>query len=415
MNKLSLKELSIPLINSIDSFNYLLKSHHRRTAVISYFLGRQLKLSDDEMINLVIAAAMHDIGALSIQERDMLIKEDVDFPEPHCIMGYKMLSTFDVFSVIAQIIRHHHIKFEDIKKHKQGEILYQSQIIHLADRVDVLTLTDKFILNQKKAITDTIIEHSGTTFNPEIVEAFKKVSKGDIFWININNMTIEQLFNKINFTLDYNLSIDDVVEFSKTISKIIDYRSKYTASHSATVAHLASSIGEMMGLSEDICKQLEVAGYLHDIGKIGIDPGIIEKKGKLSDEEYSQIKLHAYYTDQILQDLSGNDWFKNIIYWSKNHHENKLGTGYPFSIEGKEVDDGIMILSYADIMSALMENRPYRKPLSIDETFEILEKEVAPKLSQQIYEVLKLNKDKLHQIVLDCQERNNKHFGEIVF
>lgn len=78
MDKISLKELAFPLIKSIDSFNYLLKSHQRRTAVISYHLGRELGLSHDEMVDLVVAAALHDIGALSVQERDTLIQEDVE-------------------------------------------------------------------------------------------------------------------------------------------------------------------------------------------------------------------------------------------------------------------------------------------------------------------------------------------------
>lgn len=412
MEKLTLKELAIPLINAIDSFNYLLKSHHRRTAIISYFIGKEMKLSDEKMINLVISAALHDIGALSVQERDMLIKGDVEFPEPHCSMGYKMLSTFDAFEVISQIIKHHHIKYCDLEKYSKGEILIQSQIIHLADRVDILTLSDQFILNQKKAITSSIIEHSGSTFNPIVVDAFQKVSKGDIFWININNITMDKLLRNINFTLDYELSIDDVMDFAMMISKIIDFRSKYTAAHSCTVAHLAYSIGKMIGWDADMCKKIKVAGYLHDLGKIGIDPGIIEKNGPLSDEEYNQIKLHAYYTEQILLDLVGNSWFKDIIYWSKNHHENKIGTGYPYSISEEEVDTGIMVLSFADIMSALMENRPYRKSLGIEKTIQIMQKEVAPKLSQSIFSVILQNIDELNKIILDCQILNYNLYGK---
>lgn len=415
MEKLSLKELSIPLINAIDSFNYLLKSHHRRTAIISYFIGKEMKLNDDEMINLVIAAALHDIGALSVRERDMLIKQDVELPEPHCIMGYKMLSSFEVFATIAQIIKHHHIKYSDLDNHADGEVLYQSQIIHLADRVDVLTLSDKFILDQKKAIIDAIIDHSGTTFNPSIVEAFKKVSKGEIFWININNMTMDVLLRNISFTLDFDLSIDDIQEFAMTISKIIDFRSSYTAAHSCTVAHLAYSIGKMMGLDEGKCIKLKVSGYLHDIGKLGIDPGIIEKKGPLTDEEYNQIKLHPYYTEQILIDLVDNSWFKEIVHWSKHHHDNKLGTGYPFAVSGDEIDEGTMILSYADVMSALMENRPYRKPLSLEKTLQIIKNEVAPKSSMAIFEVIQKNKIKLLEIIECCQKKNSEIYGKIQF
>lgn len=77
MEELTLKELALPLIKAIDSFNYLLKSHHRRVAVIAYNIAKELNLSEKDLSELVIAASMHDIGALSIQERDMLIQEDV--------------------------------------------------------------------------------------------------------------------------------------------------------------------------------------------------------------------------------------------------------------------------------------------------------------------------------------------------
>lgn len=68
------------MIKAIDSFNFLLKKHHRRVAVISYYIGKQLNLSDAELQELVVAASLHDVGALSIQDRDMILREDVDFP-----------------------------------------------------------------------------------------------------------------------------------------------------------------------------------------------------------------------------------------------------------------------------------------------------------------------------------------------
>jgi len=94
MEKLTLRELAIPMIKAIDSFNYLLKSHHRRTAIISYAIGKQMGLNESQLFELVISAALHDIGALSVQERDMLLQEDVLNPLPHCIMGHRMLSSF---------------------------------------------------------------------------------------------------------------------------------------------------------------------------------------------------------------------------------------------------------------------------------------------------------------------------------
>lgn len=405
MENLSLREFAVPLIKAVDSFNYLLKSHHRRTAVIAYYIGKELNLSENELFSLIVAAAIHDIGALSVQERDMLIEEDVINPTPHCIMGHRMLSSFVAFKNIAQIIKHHHIQYKDSLKMEEGEVLYQSYIIHLADRVDVLLCADEFILNQKSKVTEKIQQKVGETFHPDVFNAFKKASKGDFFWLEINNLSMDNLFKKINVCIDCELSIDDIVEFSLTISKIIDFRSRFTATHSYTVAHLSALLGQYFGFSEDRCKKLMIAGYLHDIGKIGVDPRIIEKNGPLTDEEFHLMKLHTYYTGQILNELNSSDWFREIVIWAERHHEKTDGSGYPFGINDNELDQGSKILAFADIISALMETRPYRVSLSIDVAFDIIKDKMSATLSPEMFTVIEKHKNEINALVLNCQER----------
>ena len=410
---MTLRELAVPMIKAIDSFNYLLKSHHRRVAVISYFIGKELGLNNDELVELIIAASLHDIGALSIQERDMLIKEDVLNPAPHCIMGHQMLASFDAFKNIAQIIKHHHIKYQDSLNMAEEEILFQSHIIHLADRVDILISPNEFILNQKSNVVDKIRQKVDTIFHPDVFKAFEKVSKADIFWIEINNLEMDNLFRKFEFSIDYDLTVDNILEFALTISRIIDFRSKFTASHSYTVGHLSSLIGGYFGFSEERCKKLMVAGYLHDIGKIGIDPGLLEKKEPFTEEEFNLIKLHAYYTGQILNELNTSDWFSEIVTWAINHHEKSDGSGYPFSLEDKDLDEGVKILSFSDIISALMEDRPYRKGLSIDAVFEHIKKKISAKISPQMFKIIEKHKEEINNLVKHCQTHTYEEYDTI--
>lgn len=404
MEEITLKELALPLIKAIDSFNYLLKSHHRKVAVISYNIAKALNLSEKELSQLVIAAAIHDIGALSIQERDMLIQEDVNNPNPHCIMGYKMLAPFNIFKDVAQIIKHHHIKYEDSLKSTNNEILFVSHIIHLADRIDILTNHEEFILNQKNKVIEKIKEKVGTTFHPDVFNAFIKVAKADIFWIEINNMTLDQLFRKINFLVDYELTLENVTSFALTISRIVDFRSRFTVTHSYTVAHLASFIGTIFNFSEERCKKLMIAGYLHDIGKIGINPKILEKSGPLTEEEYNMMKLHPYYTGQILNELSTSEWFSEIVNWAKNHHEKIDGSGYPYALDELDMDDGVKILAFSDIITALMEERPYRKILEIDKAFKIISENIAPNISIDMFDTIKKYKIEINNLVKECKE-----------
>lgn len=405
MEKLTLKELAVPMIKAIDSFNYLLKSHHRRVAVISYNIAKELNLSNDETLELIIAAALHDVGALSVQERDMLIQEDVTNPDPHCIMGHRMLSSFKVFESVAQIIKHHHIHYEDSLKISDEKIYFASHIIHLADRVDILISPDEFILNQKERVKGAIEKKVGTVFHPEVFEAFKKASHSDIFWIEINNLNMEQLFKKLEFSIDFELSIDNLMAFALTMSQIIDFRSKFTATHSSSVANLAALLGTYFNFDEERCKKLKIAGYLHDIGKIGIDPGLIEKKGPLTDEEFNMMKLHPYYTGQILNELHSSEWFSEIVQWAERHHEKADGSGYPFGLDDSELDEGVKILAFSDIIVALMEDRPYRTNLSIEKTFSIIDEQLASSISVDMFEIIKQHKDEVNTVVLECQKQ----------
>lgn len=413
MDRISLKELAFPLIKSIDSFNYLLKSHQRRTAVISYHIGHEMGLSHEELVELVVAAALHDIGALSVQERDTLIQEDVDNPSPHCLMGYKMLSSFELFADIARIIRHHHIKYEDLEKYHE-EIKFQSHIIHLADRVDIYISPDLFILNQKAKVTESILSRKGTVFHPDVCDAFERVSKADIFWIEINNLSMEQLFAKINFISTIELSREQIEQFALTISRIIDFRSRFTAAHSYTVGQLACYIGGVLGLDEDTCVKLMVAGYFHDIGKIGIDTQYIEKRGPLTDEEYNMVKLHCYYSGQILSELNSSEWFRDIVKWAQYHHERLTGNGYPFSIKGEDIDTGTKIIAFSDMISALMEDRPYRARLTIEVAFDIIDKYAAENIDSEMIKIIDGHKREILDIVNRCKDRAETSYDETV-
>ena len=410
MEIISLKELAVPIIKSIDSCNYLLKSHHRRTAVIAYHIGKKMNLDCDQLFRLIIAAAVHDVGALSVQERDALIQADVHNPRPHCEMGYRMLSSFGPFKDVAKIIRHHHIHYDASLSMDEGEVLLDSHILHLADRVDIFVNPDVFVLRQKAAVVEKIRAGVGTTFHHDVFAAFIQASAPDIFWIEINNLELDQLFRQVDSSMNFNLSLENVLDFALTISRIIDFRSHFTASHSFTVANLACEIGKIFGFSRERCLKLKISGYLHDIGKIGVDPSLIEKAGPLTDDEFDQVKLHTYYTGQILSSLSISEWFHEIVLWAKNHHEKKDGTGYPYCLHDEDLDVGSKIVAFSDVIAALMEDRPYRQSLPVDTAFEIIRKSISAKISDQMFDVIKGHKEAINAIVLQCQQNIREQY-----
>lgn len=132
----------------------------------------------------------------------------------------------------------------------------------------------------------------------------------------------------------------------------------------------------------------------------------------LTEDEYGKVRLHSYYTGQILSELSSSPWFADIVNWSKHHHEKLNGKGYPYLIPNEEMDTGIKIIAYADVISALMEDRPYRECLGINETMRIIREKVANDLDTDIFAVIERNKYSLCETIEECHRDSLKAYSQ---
>ena len=149
----------------------------------------------------------------------------------------------------------------------------------------------------------------------------------------------------------------------KSLSSAIDAKSPWTAGHSERVTSYAILIGKKMGLSESKLKTLEMAGILHDIGKIGTNEDILNKEGKLTEEECEIVKQHPRRGGELIVHVKQlNDLMPAVIH----HHENYNGTGYPDGLKGEEIPLLSRILTVADAYDAMKADRPYRKGRTTD-------------------------------------------------
>ena len=123
---------------------------------------------------------------------------------------------------------------------------------------------------------------------------------------------------------------------------------------------------------------------MHDIGKIGISSEIINKPGKLTDDEYNIIKKHPLYTKTILEKISG---FSEITDFAYSHHENYDGTGYPQGLKNNEIPIEAQIIQVADAYDAMTSERAYRKALSSIEALHIIKKEMGRQFNPTIANV----------------------------
>lgn len=149
----------------------------------------------------------------------------------------------------------------------------------------------------------------------------------------------------------------------EALNRTIDAKDHYTFNHSSRVAKLSSQLAKAFGLDEKITKEITHAASIHDIGKIGIEENILNKNGKLTDDEYELIKKHPAIGVRIIKSIPFlEDAIPIILY----HHERYDGKGYPEGIDGENIPLDARIVGVADAVDAMMSDRPYRAALSID-------------------------------------------------
>lgn len=144
-------------------------------------------------------------------------------------------------------------------------------------------------------------------------------------------------------------------------SKVIEFKDEYTKEHLKNVAHLAMHIGVRLELDDETLQNLHIAAKLHDLGKIQLPLEVLNKPGKLTEEEYELVKRHSSVGYELLQSFDFGFPLAEIV---KQHHERMDGSGYPSGLKGDEILYLSQIIAVADIADAMLSNRPYRKPLS---------------------------------------------------
>lgn len=400
---ISLLEFVISIANAIDLIDARIANHHKRVAYIANQLAREMRMSQKSQYEMVIAGLLHDIGMLPERERDSLLEyDDAGAGNAHCETGYQLLNKFRHFQDIANIIRHHHTEY----RYRCGvagiTVPVESMMIYLADRIDILIDRGEPILDQVDRIVSTIVRDSDYRFDPKHVDAFEELATKENFWLDVVSPTLERIL--VNNCRNYSVELynDDLLDFAELLAHIIDFRCSFTATHSSGVATVAAEIAKLIGFSEFECQMIRVAGYLHDIGKLAIPAGILEKEGKLTPAEYRTIKSHSYHTYRILEPLQG---MGEIRTWAYMHHERLDGTGYPGRCSARTIPLGARIIAVADVFTALLESRPYRGMLDKGEVVQRLE-DLALRsiLDSKVVEVLLVNFDTIDRCRANAQE-----------
>jgi HD-GYP domain-containing protein (c-di-GMP phosphodiesterase class II) len=157
----------------------------------------------------------------------------------------------------------------------------------------------------------------------------------------------------------------------QVISLMLETRDPYTAGHQKRVSSLARSIAQEMNLPNDTIGNIRMAGTIHDIGKLSVPVEILSKPTKLTDIEYSLIKVHPQTGYDILKDVELPSPIAKIVL---QHHERLDGSGYPQGLKGEEIILEARIIAVADVVEAIASNRPYRPARGIDAALDEIRK-----------------------------------------
>ena len=212
----------------------------------------------------------------------------------------------------------------------------------------------------------------------------QEVSRLEVQYLKDEQQNIMTLFNQTAMAL----------------ANAIDAKDEYTHGHSMRVAEYARKIAEEAGKDEKYCTDIYYAGLLHDVGKIGVPVSIINKVGRLSDEEFAEIKKHPVIGKQILSSITKSPYLSIA---ANSHHERYDGRGYPDGLKGDDIPEIARIISVADSYDAMTSKRSYRDPIPQQKVREEIVKGAGTQFDPEFAKIM------LHLIDLDTEYQMKEH------
>ena len=190
---------------------------------------------------------------------------------------------------------------------------------------------------------------------------------------------------------------------AEALANAIDAKDQYTHGHSSRVAIYSQQIAKYAGWPEAECEKVYFAALLHDVGKIGVSDAIINKEGKLTDEEYAEIKKHPVYGNQILSSIQESPYLSIGAHF---HHERYDGRGYPDNLKAEDIPEIARIIAVADAYDAMTSKRSYRDTIPQQKAREEIVKGMGTQFDPQYAKIM------LHLIDMDTEYSMKEHKGD---
>jgi HD-GYP domain-containing protein (c-di-GMP phosphodiesterase class II) len=356
------------------------------------------------MDDLFQAAILHDCGVSKTQVHARLAQFEWENEAEHCLLGADLMESCSLLRPLSNLIRYHHTHWNDLQDVALApEEKLAANCIYLADRVDISCLGARGksgnLLLTKDDVCARIYEKRGTWFEPFLVDCFTAVAASEAFWFALEGEHVSGYIAHWIFDSEVvEIGFHELRNLVRVFSRIVDAKSSFTHEHSEGVASLARYLGERFDLPERTCEMLELAGLLHDLGKLRVPDELLEKNGKLTQLEYANVQRHSFDTYSILKKIHG---LEEISLWAGQHHERIDGSGYPYHRSAEEISFESRIVAAADVFQALAQTRPYRGPLPPSEILTILKEQAqGGKLDRTIVDAIIRDVDACHEVAI---------------
>ncbi|MEL7622889.1 MAG: HD domain-containing phosphohydrolase [Clostridiales bacterium] len=386
-------------------------NHGKRISILAIMMGRHLGWNDDDLIGVAGCALMHD-NALT----EYILSERPEGAHAmdhgaHCLIGEENVLYFPFPSDVRGFVKYHHEYMDKSGPFKMdaAKTPLGAQIIAAADDVDARYHLQRLSPAFLPDLRGFISSKRGGYYTCLAADALLAVLDEDLLF-SLRDEQVDITFGQKMPKWVVDMPAVDLMNIAKVVASITDYKSQYTARHSLQIAYRAYWMGLYYGFPREQCAKIYLAASFHDIGKLLIPAAVLEKPGKLTEQEFAIIQKHAFWSYAMLKDIEG---FEEICRWAVTHHRKLNGKGYPQLPQCYlDMDFTSRLIACIDIYQALRETRPYHRGRSHEETIRIMgwmasHGEIDSQITGDIDRVMVLFKDS----EMPGPEEADAHFG----
>jgi len=345
-------------------------NHGKRIAVLCAKMGKVLGKKPEEITALVVCALLHD-SALT----EYILSERIDgnsdlAMKKHCEIGQNNVDALCLEANVKDFVKYHHEHADGSGPFgiREGEGPLEAELITIADSLDVAHHLQRLGPDDLIDLRNIVANEAGKKYSKKATEAMLEILDMSTI-MSLKDYVIKKTTENSIYPWIVDVQAETVFGLAGFVARIIDYKSVFTQKHSTQIANKAWFMGKYYNYDPENLSELYLAAALHDLGKLAIPSAILEKPGKLTDEEFEVIKRHVHITWELLNEVEG---FETICQWASNHHEKVDGNGYPFGKKIDELDFNSKLLMCLDLYQAICEERPYHPGRSHADTMKIL-------------------------------------------